>query len=76
MSRSRKKTPVTTLAACKSQKAGKTMANKLFRRISRILLRSGAEELPLKSKELTDPWDLGGDGKVYWNKLEEKFYRK
>ena len=52
------------------------MANKLFRRISRILLRNGAEELPLKSKELTDPWDLGGDRKVYWNKLEEKFYRK
>lgn len=40
------------------------MANKLFRRTSRILLRSGVEELPLKSNELTDPWDLGGDGKV------------
>lgn len=52
------------------------MANKLFRRISRILLRNGVEELPLKSKELTGPRDLGGDGKVYWNKLEEKFYRK
>ena len=68
MTRSRKKNPGTTWACCKSQKKGKQMASRKFRRRSRTELASGRDErLPLKSIELTSPWDLGGDGKVLHN---------
>lgn len=28
-------------------------------------LQDGKEILPVKSREITNPYDLGGDGKVY-----------
>ena len=74
MSRSIKKTPVSTIAACKSQKADKKAASRRFRRITKMHLQEGKEVLPKKSIEITDSYDLGGDGKVYrpddinWNR--------
>ena len=65
MSRSRKKNPVRTIAACKSQKAGKTAASRRFRRIAKMLLQGGKDLLPEKSIEITKTYNLGGDGKVY-----------
>ena len=66
MSKSKKKFPGGTCCCCKSQKRGKTVASKRFRRRSRMLIQQERyEHLPLKSIELTSPWDLGGDGKGY-----------
>ena len=76
MSRSRKKHPGSTAAVCKSQKNGKIMASKRFRRLVKTLLSQGNEGLPVKSIELTSSYDLGGDGKVYWVDHTEKFMRK
>ena len=67
MSKSRKKFPGGTCCCCKSQKRGKVVASKRFRRRTRTLIQQRLYEyLPLKSIELTSPWDLGGDGKSFY----------
>lgn len=67
MSKSKKKFPGGTCCCCKSQKRGKTVASKRFRRRSKMLIQQERyEHLPLKSIELTSPWDLGGDGKAFY----------
>ena len=77
MSRSRKKQPGSTfLHPKRSQKHGKTLANRRFRHIAKQLLRIGKEVLPHKNRAVTDPYDLGGDGKVYRMNLENKYMRK
>lgn len=75
MSRSRKKNPGGTVYGC-SQHEGKKAASKKFRRIAKEWLRNGSETLPVKSIELTRPYELGGDGKIYWKKHSDKFMRK
>ena len=66
MSRSRKKYPITTIASCKSQKKGKTLASRRFRRTANHRLATeDYDDLPQKSIELTESWDLGGDGKQW-----------
>lgn len=77
MSRSRKKTPITTIACCKSQKRDKQQCNRLFRRGSRCCIRAGKEP-PCKPREVMDAWNFAGDGKVYWGYEEgiEKLMRK
>lgn len=64
MSRSRKKVVSSTWVGCKSQKRGKQMSNRRFRRKERqCLCNSSYEELPHSPNELTDVFNLGGDGK-------------
>ena len=58
---------------CKSQKRGKQIASKRFRRRVRILMRLRKyERLPYRSTELTSPWDLGGDGKCFYGYHPDK----
>ena len=67
MSRSKKKTPASTCCCCKSQKRGKQFCNRKFRRRERMMIGKGQyDRLPNKPIEVTDPWDLGGDGKTFW----------
>jgi len=67
MSRSRKHYPCHTNIGCKSQKKGKQKSNKRFRRCVHQLIGQGDyEHLPVNQRELTSPWDLGGDGKSKW----------
>ena len=74
MSRSFKHTPIRTILNKMSQHRGKKAASRKFRRIAKMDLQDGKEILPLKSIEITDTYDLGGDGKVYrpndehWNR--------
>ena len=65
MSRSFKKTPIRTILDKLSQHRGKKAASRRFRRVSKVRLQQGDEVLPEKSIEITDTYDLGGDGKVY-----------
>ena len=65
MSRSYKKTPIRTILDKMSQHRGKKAASRRFRRVSRVQLQEGKEVLPEKSVEITNTYDLGGDGKVY-----------
>lgn len=67
MSKSRKKFPAGTWCCCKSQKRGKVVASKRFRRRTKVLIQQERyANLPLKSIELTSTWDLGGDGKAFY----------
>ena len=67
MSRSKKRTPASTCCCCKSQKRGKQFCNRKFRRRERMMMGKGQyDRLPNKPIEVTDPWDLGGDGKTFW----------
>lgn len=75
MSRSKKKKPFFTYTS-HTQKAGKVKANKRFRRLVKMRLRAGSTNLPLKSIEVTSPYDLGGDGKHFWKDADEKAMRK
>ena len=78
MSRSRKKFPAGVNCCCKSQKKGKKVASKRFRRKVKVLMHQESyERLPFFSIELTSPWDLGGDGKSFYGfRSECDWYEK
>ena len=66
MGKSRKRMPVGTCIGC-SQKRGKQMSHGRFRRRERILIRREFfDHLPYRQYEITNQWDLGGDGKRFW----------
>ena len=78
MSRSRKRTPIGCWVVCKSQKRGKQFCNRKFRRREHVAICSGIyERLPVRCIEVMDPWNLGGDGKLYFKPKpnEEWFVR-
>lgn len=67
MSKSRKRFPGGTWCCCKSQKRGKQIASKRFRRTTTMLIHQQKfDKLPLRSIEITCPYDLGGDGKAFY----------
>jgi len=67
MSRSRKRFPAGTCCCCKSQKRGKQISHRKFRRLEHVLMHNyHFEKLPMLQYELTRQWDLGGDGKCFW----------
>lgn len=66
MSKSRKRTPICCWVCCKSQKRGKKVCNRKFRRREHQSISVGDyDKLPLTTIEVMSPWDLGGDGKGY-----------
>ena len=66
MSRSRKKNPGHTWCG-RSQKRGKQLSNKRFRRSEHQNITMGNFiSLPLRTRELTNQYDLGGDGKGFF----------
>ena len=77
MSRSTKKTPVTTYAG-HSQKQSKRQCNKRFRRL--VHQRIGTDyNIPHHVKEIMDVWCMQGDGKFRWTREMnpyEKIMRK
>ena len=80
MSRSRKKRPY--FAPCKgssgSDKFDKTLAHRLFRHRSNILLQqNNFDLLPLRFDEVRSEWDFGSDGpKYYWKDAKSSDLRK
>ena len=67
MSKSRKRTPVSTWCCCKSQKQGKQFCHRMFRRQERVMIHTNQfERLPCRQWEIVSQWDLGGDGKCYY----------
>ena len=68
MGKSRKRTPVSTWCCCKSQKQGKLICHRKFRRKERTLIHSDKfDHLPCRQWEIVRQWDLGGDGKCYFH---------
>lgn len=76
MSRSYRKTKIFGHTG-NSDKKGKRHANRIFRRLERVLLRFGLfYELPKKTKELVSCWSFPKDGKEYWHAATKKDMRK
>ena len=82
MGKSKKRTPAGTCCCCKSQNRGKQFCSRRFRRMEKVLISTGKYEfLTLFPRELTNQWDLGGDGKSYWGFVRDderlpRFMRK
>ena len=78
MGKSRKKTPVCTWCCCKSQKRGKQISHRKFRRLEQVLVHSEKfDVLPKRQWEIVEQWDLGGDGKQYFgHSPSENWYIK
>ena len=65
MSRSRRKTPITGMTTCDSEKEDKRIANRMERHANKILL-SDLDETRLKDRrEVSDPWLMGKDGRQW-----------
>ena len=75
MSRSYKKTPITSFTTAKSDKEDKKLANRLFRRASRNRIKSNREPF-YRLREVCDVWDFAKDGRVYYDKEAVKKYPK
>ncbi len=77
MGKSKKKFPTGTWTA-NSQKCGKQFSHRRFRRKEKCLIQKGKyESLPYRQYELTNQWDLGGDGKAFYGfKTNEDWYAK
>lgn len=75
MSRSYRKTPITSFTTAKSDKEDKKLANRLFRRASRNRIKSNREPF-YRLREVCDVWDFAKDGRVYYDKEAVKRYPK
>lgn len=76
MSRSYKKHPGISFVSYLSNKKDKIIANRLFRRISKILLKQGKEPKH-NLKEVSDTYNFASDGLAHWeNDLDKKYLRK
>ena len=78
MGKSKKKTPACTWCCCKSQKKGKQISHRMFRRHEHLLVLSEKyDQFPFRQWEIVDQWDLGGDGKHYCGHFpDEEWYIK
>lgn len=76
MSRSKAKHPKISWVCYFSNKKDKRIANRLFRRISKFLMRQNKE--PLHSlKECSNTYNFDSDGLPHWeNNLDKKYLRK
>jgi hypothetical protein len=75
MSRSKRKTPITGIIGCESEKQDKREANRLLRRKTKLQVISG-KEIILNIREVSNVWGMGKDGKVYRKDLHGKDLRK
>lgn len=67
MSRSYRKTPICGYTCAESEKQDKRVANRKFRRESRVAIRKGKEP-PISLKQISNVWDFAKDGKQYLRK--------
>jgi hypothetical protein len=64
VARSRKKAPITGITSAKSEKTDKQLAHRKERRKVRQVVESEPEVLP-HTREVSNPWAMAKDGKVY-----------
>jgi hypothetical protein len=68
MTRSRKKTPISGITAARSEKQDKRLANRRVRRaVKQVLATSVDVHVLPHRRELTNPWTMAKDGKMWFN---------
>ena len=65
MSRSRRKTPITGVVRCRSDRDFKERAHRVLRQRVRATLRSTGETTDLDLRDVSDVWLSNKDGKWY-----------
>lgn len=75
MSRSTKKTPITGIAICASEKTDKKEWHSRMRQMERVRLKSKPDSVSTVEADASDPWRMGKDGKHYMPQWPE-VYRK
>lgn len=75
MSRSRKKTPKKGITLADTEKDNKREANRKLRRVTKIKVKRGEDELP-DIKEVSNVWAFNKDGKRYLKNPTPKDLRK
>lgn len=73
MSRSRRKTPIAGVSGV-SEKYDKRKNNRKLRKKCKSFLKNGNDLMPL-IKEISDPWLMAKDGKMYIDK-DSEYMRK
>lgn len=77
MSRSRRRSPVTGVSTCRSEKGDKQLWHRRFRSADGQRLRVRRESYdPLDVREKSDPLDMGKDGRIYWGWSNQWFKEK
>ncbi|SKA06368.1 hypothetical protein [Novilysobacter spongiicola] len=67
MTRSKRKTPIAGAAAAGSEKDDKQASHRKLRRAVRQLIPSGKDDTLPVEQELTNPWSMAKDGKLYFD---------
>lgn len=75
MSRSVRKTKKFGITAAETEKQDKRRWNRVFRKVSRDLIRL-EKEAPIKVRGVTNVWDGAKDGKRYYQQATKKDMRK
>lgn len=77
MGKSKKKNPAGPYVG-HSQKRGKKNSHGRFRRYEHMILQiENFDRLPFYQHEITNQWDLGGDGKGFWGFApDEEWFKK
>ena len=73
MSRSLRKSKVTGIAICASEKADKAQWHRAFRRAAKADVEKSQF---IDFREFSDPWRMGKDGKHYWCAIPDYLMRK
>lgn len=76
MSRSRKKTKIHGIASPDSEAIDKRIWHKRMRARERDRLIIDPESEPTHQKEVSNPWSMGKDGKLYWPDMPPEMMRK
>jgi hypothetical protein len=68
MTRSRKKTPISGITTVRSEKQDKRLGNRRVRRaVKQALATSVDVDILPHRRELTNPWTMAKDGKIWFN---------
>ena len=68
MSRSHRKTPVFGHTGCPSEKQDKQLSSrKMRRKVRQYIIIDPDNFLNPKKQEILNKWEMGKDGKSYWN---------
>ena len=74
MSRSKRKPYITWCSG--SNKKDKIAANRIFRRINKILLKKDPDKIKYRLREVSDTYDFATDGLAYYVKSNIAGYNK